>query len=399
MTNMWQMLSNYEKQHNRRPFKRVITGPMGIGKTCLAFYAFYLAARTYTEGWLILYIPDASVLVQDLQEESSEEICQRFLSINRDILTATELKDLVKNVRGKSNVATSFVNALWGLIRQQTRKTLLVVDEHRALFESESPTPIRFPVLRPLLDLSALGGNFQRAHVILTGISHEKFEGKYLKGEMQQWIEFVEPIQEHVLQSLVGLHPHLGSRRIRSHMGKITNNIPGELKYLDVYVGGYFVDVKLGRFHQNSDSFFPTISTSLKPYSQMDHYIALSSMFLGRPDRFRTATFDWKFLDTGLVYQLKDEQDRVMYKALCPAALDALQIVYSSLPLPRDVTGAFLLDTQLTDHQFEAALLHQLLRYRFTQLETTGSNGKSRSTISLEINRFINIEDGVIFRN
>lgn len=49
-------------------------------------------------------------------------------------------------------------------------------------------------------------------------------------------------------------------------------------------------------------------------------------------------SFDWKFLDTGLVYHFKDIYDFMLFKPLCPAALNALLDVYKDFPLLRDVS-------------------------------------------------------------
>ncbi|KAF9356846.1 hypothetical protein BGX26_004661 [Mortierella sp. AD094] len=119
MADMWHTLSADQQQNNHHLAKRIISGPVDVGKTYLALH---LAARAYSEGWLMLYISDVSVLVQDSQEESSEEI------------------------------------SLWELPWQQTRETLLVVDEHRTLFESEPSIPIKFPAIEIFDGSLRLGG-------------------------------------------------------------------------------------------------------------------------------------------------------------------------------------------------------------------------------------------------
>ncbi|KAG0303306.1 hypothetical protein BGZ98_006803 [Dissophora globulifera] len=73
--------------------KKVLSGPMGVGKS---YIAWFLAAKAYVHGWPVLYIADARVLNNSLTEESaSTEICRRFLALNQDILTAKELYELI----------------------------------------------------------------------------------------------------------------------------------------------------------------------------------------------------------------------------------------------------------------------------------------------------------------
>src|SRR5437016_5614120 len=53
MIELWQELLS-DSYHS---IKRVLSGPMGVGKSYLALF---LAAKAYAEGWLLLYVSDAS---------------------------------------------------------------------------------------------------------------------------------------------------------------------------------------------------------------------------------------------------------------------------------------------------------------------------------------------------
>lgn len=68
-------------------------------------------------------------------------ICKYFLALNKDILTNDELEQLVKNVDPSIPVAISAASMiLRTLLKQVGHKTLFVVDEHGALFQSDPYT-------------------------------------------------------------------------------------------------------------------------------------------------------------------------------------------------------------------------------------------------------------------
>ena len=64
-----QMLELWEDMRGDQEFtyRRVLSGPMGVGKSYLSYF---LAARAYAEGWLVLYLSDAEVLDKNKQDES-----------------------------------------------------------------------------------------------------------------------------------------------------------------------------------------------------------------------------------------------------------------------------------------------------------------------------------------
>ncbi|GJJ71858.1 hypothetical protein EMPS_04215 [Entomortierella parvispora] len=72
-----------------RTYRRVLSGPMGVGKTYLSYF---LAARAYAEGWLVLYIADAGRLDTLVEEEADKEVVRLFLALNKNILTAAEFE-------------------------------------------------------------------------------------------------------------------------------------------------------------------------------------------------------------------------------------------------------------------------------------------------------------------
>ncbi|KAF9427369.1 hypothetical protein BGZ76_002366 [Entomortierella beljakovae] len=76
---------------SERSIKKVLAGPMGVGKSYLALF---LVAKAYSEGWPVLYVADAADLVKSDLNRSGEEICKRFFALNKDILTVGDLENL-----------------------------------------------------------------------------------------------------------------------------------------------------------------------------------------------------------------------------------------------------------------------------------------------------------------
>ncbi|KAF9982347.1 hypothetical protein BGZ79_005965, partial [Entomortierella chlamydospora] len=79
MLELW----NEMQGQQRITYRRVLSGPMGVGKS---FLSYFLAARAYAEGWLTLYVADAGVLDAKSEQESEVELVRHFLALNSDIL-------------------------------------------------------------------------------------------------------------------------------------------------------------------------------------------------------------------------------------------------------------------------------------------------------------------------
>ncbi|CAG8474931.1 9704_t:CDS:1 [Paraglomus occultum] len=404
MVDMWQTLSTDQQQPCS--IKCVLSGPMGVGKSYLALF---LAAKAYSENWPVLYIADAGKLDQPTEENSSIEICHRFLSLNKDILTAAELKKLVEHEDRSKPLVVSCAATIFGDILQRTnRKTLLVVDEHGALFDNDPPAPVQLPILKPLMTLTYWGEHIAGARVVLTGITHAKFERKYLKSGMQDWIVFVGPLSEDVFSKLLELHPLLGKLTIAPKVKQITNCIPRELMHLHkritksngTYIREnkindsltYFREARRNEFLKQARNYVQTLDHGFF----VDYRKALSNMFLRQADIESTVDFDWQFLDTGLVYRFKDKYNYVMFKPLCPAALDALLEVYKTFPLPSDISVASIKSGQLTSDEFEETLFRQLLKYgaKGIAFKATDLNGTKITDVHIQFKHFYFLEKG-----
>ncbi|KAI7828592.1 hypothetical protein BC939DRAFT_60993 [Gamsiella multidivaricata] len=157
-----------------RTYRRVLSGPIGVGKSYLSYF---LAAKAYAERWLVLYISDAGLLDTKREGESELEVVKRFLALNKDILTGAELEMLVNDYDGTQSLST---NAIWVIFRTllmtRDRKTLLLVDEHGKLFEKEPYVPVKFKSLNPLLSYHWWGEDAKGSRVIFTGTAHAKYE-------------------------------------------------------------------------------------------------------------------------------------------------------------------------------------------------------------------------------
>ncbi|RIA79843.1 hypothetical protein C1645_839802 [Glomus cerebriforme] len=141
MIEIWNMLASDRDSST----KRVLSGPVGVGKSYLALF---LAAKAYAEGWLLLYVSDANKLAKPDDAEIAKEICICFLALNNDILTKDYFNQLMSLLsRSEENeekvMQRVASNIMDDLLKQLEEKTLLVIDEHDKLFESDPPVPLK----------------------------------------------------------------------------------------------------------------------------------------------------------------------------------------------------------------------------------------------------------------
>src|SRR5204863_3660898 len=112
------------------------------------------------EGWLLLYVSDANELAKPDDAEIAKEICMRFLALNNDILTKDHFNQLMSLLsRSEENeekvMQRVASNIMDDLLKQLEEKTLLVIDEHGELFESDPPVPLKQVRLNSLMHLNA----------------------------------------------------------------------------------------------------------------------------------------------------------------------------------------------------------------------------------------------------
>ncbi|KAI7829732.1 hypothetical protein BC939DRAFT_473940 [Gamsiella multidivaricata] len=347
-----------------RTYRRVLFGPMGVGKSYLSYF---LAARAYAEGWLVLYIPDAGLLHTETEEESKLELVRRFLALNKDILTGNELEMLVNEYNGKYHVSTHAVWAIFrDLLMSWDRKTLLLVDEHGKLFHKEPYVPDKFKSLVPLKSYHWWGENAKGSRVIFTGTAHAKYEMGILDESYRPTsVVFVGPLSKNVFSNLLDTYPRLVAPAIRKEVAEITNCVPRELVKLSDGVKDLADPISVDNLQEWTKSrtkYYFSIAElyfkSLDPYSKNRFYTALLQTFLGSTS---TVDFEWDFLDLGLIYRSKDVgKIGTQHHILCSPAQQALLELFKTLPLPED-TKERICHGSLSEDDFETALCHQLI--------------------------------------
>ncbi|KAF9320406.1 hypothetical protein BG003_006199 [Podila horticola] len=232
-----QMLKHWEDMRGdkERTYRRVLSGPMGVGKSYLSYF---LAARAYAEGWLVLYISGAGLLDRDDEIESALQLVKRFLALNKDILTGAALEVLVNDYDGTYNISFNSLSVIFEpLLKSRERKTLLLVDEHGKLFEKEPYIPDKFRSLVPLSSYHWWGEDAKGSRVIFTGIAHAKYEMTILDDCYRQWyVVFVGPLSRNVFFNLLDTYPRLRAQAIKKEVIEITNCVPRELVYLSANV-------------------------------------------------------------------------------------------------------------------------------------------------------------------
>ncbi|RHZ81939.1 hypothetical protein Glove_116g8 [Diversispora epigaea] len=392
MINIWDEISA-DSDHS---IKRVLSGPMGVGKS---YISYFLASKAYAEGWIVLYIADASDLDAETSVRAGEVICTYFLALNKDILTAANLKWIVRHADYPSDKVEVFVaENILDFLKTSDHKTLLIVDEHGALFEKDPPVPTRLPVLGPLMNLNYWGEHYKISRVIFTGTAHAKYEREHIKnGHKQKCMIFVGPIQSDVFDELMQLHSVLKEPNIKEEAKKVTNCVPRELLHLVGFIDSLKITITNASHFQHALKEFENhrvddILLSAQQYynvlqtnERTRYYESLTSMFL--PNR-PTVQFDWKFLDLGLIYRYKKE-GITHYLPLCPPAQKALLKMYTSFDLPENVKNQLKIGN-LNGDQFEEALFNRLVSRCNTtiQLNTTDLNNNNRNVITLQFNDY-----------
>lgn len=389
MIEIWNILAN----DSDRSIKRVLSGPVGVGKSYLALF---IAAKAFAEGWLLLYVSDANELAKPDDAKIAKEICMRFLALNKDILTKHHFNKLLSLLSHSEEneekvYQTVASNIMDDLLKQLEEKTLIVIDEHGILFEPDPPIPHRQIRLNPLMHLNAWNEERKGCRVVVTGTAHAKFERVYLKDGMANWLIFVTPLSSIIFDKLLSMNTILSSTvAVRDKVTEITNRVPRELmklsnglnaslEYLDTTdkIINFLIQFEQDRyldFFNVAQNYYAYYLNQSQRYSTRH---ALASMFLPRKegdiDRDRKG-FDYRFVDLGLVYRVKF-RGRVQHHPLCPAAKNALLQLYKSIPLPQHKSMC-IKDGNMTGIEFEDVLFQQLLRYPDVTFSTTDLAGK-----------------------
>src|SRR6266542_5641161 len=130
------------------------------------------------------------------------------------------------------------------LKKKSPYKTLFVIDEHRALFNTEIPVPDHLHSLQFLKNLTFWDESMNGTCVILTGTAHARYEKVYLKNGMQDWIIFIGTLSQEIFDQLLTtvlfhfnptIHDHILD--IKKEVLRITNCVPRELIILSKSIG------------------------------------------------------------------------------------------------------------------------------------------------------------------
>ncbi|OAQ23043.1 hypothetical protein K457DRAFT_130858 [Linnemannia elongata AG-77] len=303
-----QMLELWEDMRGDQEFTygRVLSGPMGVGKSYLSYF---LAAKAYAEGWLVLYMSDAGVLDKDDENESALEVVKRFLALNKDILTGAELATLLNDYDGTRNISRNALSVIFGtLIKSWDRKTLLLVDEHGKLFGKEPYVPDKFKSLVPLKSYHWWGEEPKGSRVIFTGTAHAKYEMNFLDESYRPTsVVFVGPLSRHVFSKLLETYRRLAAPAIRDRVTAITNCVPRELVYLSAAVEDLPEPISISDLDDwtkcRTKDFLLTAKTYYENrtlFRKNDFYTDLLQTFL---DNASAVDFERDFLDLGLIYR------------------------------------------------------------------------------------------------
>ncbi|KAF9945300.1 hypothetical protein BGZ72_001496, partial [Mortierella alpina] len=385
-----QMLGLWEDMRGDQEFtyRRILSGPMGVGKSYLSYF---LAARAYAEGWLVLYLSDAEVLDKNKQDESALQVVKRFLAMNKDILTGAELEILVRDYNGTGDILTDAASLIFqDLLMSRDRKTLLLVDEHGKLFEKEPYVPDKFKSLVPLKSFHWWGEDAKGSRVVFTGTAHAKYEMSILDPSYRpRSVVFVGPLSRHIFSKLLDTCPRLAAPAIREEVTAITNCVPRELVDLSVAIEDLAEPISLDNLdkwtERRTKDFLLTAKTyyeSRTPFRKNDFYKALLQTFLGSTS---IVDFEWDFLDLGLIYRSKDVgRIGTQHHILCRPAQRALLELFKTLPLPENIRRR-ICDGSFSGDEFEEALCHQLIcTTKPIVLSATDLNGSNPTTITLD---------------
>lgn len=162
----------------------------------------------------------------------------RFLALNKDILTVNDFEKMLLGHQSEATevLITAATSIFDDLLLLWETKTLLVIDEHGALFEQDPPVPKKHMILNPLMQLATWSETSRGAQVVLTSMVHAKFERQYVKSDMWQWLEFVTPLSDTIFDKLLHMDAILLKAVIEGQVKEITNCIPHKLVNMAAFV-------------------------------------------------------------------------------------------------------------------------------------------------------------------
>ncbi|KAI1295239.1 hypothetical protein EDD11_007888 [Mortierella claussenii] len=345
----------------------------------------------------------AKVLDTDKEEIADTAVVERFLALNKDILTGAELEKLVDDYDGSSEISRDAVWVIFDkLLKSRDRKTLLLVDEHRKLFKNEPYVPEKFKSLTHLSSYGMWGEVAKGSRVIFTGTAHAKYEMTILEESYRfTSVVYVGPLSTNVFSKLLDTYPCLSTLAIKEKVMDITNHVPRELVYLSAFSSDLPDPISAGdlqNWTQGRTKYFLSIADmyikSRDRYDKERFYRVLLHTFLGSSS---AVDFEWDFLDLGLIYRSKDVgKVGTQHHILCRPAQNALLELFKNLPLSED-TKERIFDGNVSGDDFEKELWRRIISTpKPIELHATDLNNKNPTTVSLNFIRHDTINSGSI---
>ncbi|ORY98261.1 hypothetical protein BCR41DRAFT_415753 [Lobosporangium transversale] len=399
MMKLWNELENSEWS-----VQKCLSGPMGVGKS---YISWFLVAKAYAHGWPVLYIADASKLSNcDTKTAASKLICQIFLSINKDILTASELKEMVAIETSKDPYVNSATCIFAELLQSRSQKALFVVDEHGALFpESSKSAPERFPFLGPLQTFNSWN-NSNNARVVFS--STVRF-AKLILRDASHYVEYVGPMSPDIFNKLLDViidnryptgRQHLNE--LRGEIQKATGCVPRELNIffgediegIELTANG--IKQRLKDYEEDRKEQFLEILkncySKIEPIFQPTTRQALVDVFLQSKDH-TGPPLDWRFYHFGIMYEYRNKgRSMIMKRPITPASEAALLGLYRLCPLPNDYICAARQNI-LQPAQFSDVFFQKLIKQNNIIFKSTNLAGKEEQLLELRVDGFEHLQD------
>ncbi|KAF9414311.1 hypothetical protein BGZ76_004884, partial [Entomortierella beljakovae] len=376
------------KSPQRIAYRRVLSGPMGIGKSYLSYF---LAARTYAEGWLTLYIADAEKLDKDTRKESEFEVVRRFLTLNKDILTSADLSMLATAYHEPGGELMTLIFERFLLQKSNERRALTIVDEHGALFRTAPYVPRKYLSLKFLDRLPLWTDNYRGSCVLFTGTAHAKYEMTEMESSCrsdQLTVEFVSPLTRDTFLDLVS-----------DFVVNITNCVPRELMQMSLHIQqnpGQLINKALSVFRDKRTEVFKKDAKKYLDRVKSDN-VAYRIFYRGLAQAFLHGSveedFKWDFIDLGLLYRQRRE-GRILFCPLCPATKKALLELFKDMSLP-ELFRKRLNAGQLDGKEFEAVFFHAvIIADKPVSLKATNLVGDCETFVKLDFKDYDVISRG-----
>jgi hypothetical protein len=356
--------------------RRVICGPMGVGKS---YITWSIAAYAYSHKRPVLYIADAAHMVATY---STEEIMlaylvKRFLLLNDDILSIQQKSEL-------SQVTwLSFVNVM---IETQS---LIVIDEHSYILQEPYKS---FSWMGNFILMQALD---RTVTLVVAASSHSSFEINYLKNGMQNFKVYVTPPTEpEGVELLKSFMPTENDEKKILTIVRELGHVPRDLYFYSQSKLSLakFIDERVQQYGLEITNFY----NAMKKDEQSRALVAQS---IFRLFYYQSYTFDTSvqnigdFIDLSVCYR-KAHTEFIPLSQATARALLLLNVKINSFSLEANIKSQLLMPDK---DGFECLIWSLLLRDAIMKKKLTFQpyylNGtKAAEKMELSFQQFANLE-------